>query len=252
MQHSTTAFWLALSLVVSMAGPAMSEEQVIRPGHEGFDGSRLEPFEARYEVIIGGEVRRHRRSHLQEAAASGEAGMRFTKTMESGETMVDQVQFLRASHRPVTHNVVSVEHSHQIEVWDGNTIRGFRIDPDGSAAEKMEVETDGERFAGAQFPLMLVALPLAKGDELDIPMVVTMLGTERANVMASLVVKDREEVAAKTGKTYSAWVIESKLLDAEGQAIRPATTIWLADEPPYVIRTDTGGGRMVQELVEVR
>ena len=243
---------LALLLAILIQGPALADPQVIRPGNEGLDGSKLEPFEARYELIFGGEVQGHRRIHLQEAKTSGEDGMRFTKTMERGETMVDEVQFVRASQRPVTHNVVSVDTAHHISIWDGNKIQGFRIEADGSAAEKVELESDGERFAGTQFPLMLVSMSLTQGDEIEIPMIVSMFGAERANVTASLVVKGREEIEAKTGQKYSTWVIESQLLDGEGNPVRPPSTFWLADEAPYMIRSDTGGGRMLLELVEVR
>lgn len=252
MRQKLTTLCLALTLMVLLFGVAQADPRVLRPGDEELDGSKLQPFEARYDLALFGEVQAQRKIRLHEAKVSGESGLFLTKTMEHAETMLDEVQFVRSSQRPVTHSIVSVEHAHHVEVWDGTTVRGFRIEADGSAAEKIEIPSDGERFAGTQYPLMLASFPLAKGQALEIPLVVSMLGAERANTTAKLVVKGREDLEAKNGRKYSTWVIDSNLVDAEGNPVRPPTTYWLADEAPYIIKSDTGGGRMVQELVEAR
>lgn len=248
---------IMLAVVIPLAADDSIE---VRPG-PGV-GANLEPFHAHYrERLLNPDDQsrgQERTTRLEEIRLRGQEGLRFGITMLGQEaTVYDEIQMLRDSLEPVMRFVSALTILHQIEVFDGDSMRGYRLAKDASAAEPLSISPDGSRFAGGVVGLILAGLELGEGMEIDLPVFSTDLGPEMANAISRVRVLGRERVEA-AARSWETWVIEVEHLDHSGKSIElpdgsplPKSKHWVSAKAPYGIRAQYRADRVL-ELVEVR
>ncbi|MEM7353303.1 MAG: hypothetical protein AAF657_21080 [Acidobacteriota bacterium] len=237
-------------LALGMCSPAFAEAAVLRPGSKELNTSRLQPFQAIYDVRVEGAVRGQQGKQLSETTLLDAAGLRYVSTVTHGSTAVEEVQLMKESLQPVVRNVTFLPMGVRVEFWQDAELKGFDIDREGSQAESITIPVDGSRFDFASSFLVLASLPLAEGFEAKIPMIISDLGPERANVVRAIKVRGQEKITLRNGAVYSTWVVDSKVADPSGEAVFPPQKYWISDRPPYLIRFDLGPRR--SELAEVK
>jgi len=264
MLKKQSTLWVLLGLASALPGLAQAPEgdapiPVVAPGDDGLDGSFLEAFQARYaqKMVMGEESQDagFRTIALVDARYPAGEGVRLMTTMVGQATVSDEVQMLRAGFAPVARIVSSVQVMHQVQVYSEGKVQGYQIAKDGSEAQPIEIEIDGNRFDGASVDLVLTALPLSEGYRARLPVLSTDFGPELANLWCEVTVKGKESVEA-AGRTYEAWIVEKAFLDGEQKPLEiqgqpmPTFTSWIASEPPYVVKANFGP--MQVELVELQ
>lgn len=262
MRELVSSFVLLTGLVVLPAVAAESAPITLRPGDAGVEGSGLEPFHARYREVALAEGAassgRERTTRLERLQLRGEEALRFGITMLGSEASVyDEIQMLSGSLEPVTRFVSALTILHQIEVFEGASMKGFRIAKDGSAAEAVAAQPDGVRFAGGTVGLILAGMTLSEGMEIDLPVFSSDMGPEMANLTTRVRVKAKERLEA-AGRHWDVWAVEVEQLTAAGEPLllpngapMPRAKMWLGSEPPYAIRAQWAPGTAM-ELIEVR
>jgi hypothetical protein len=254
MKTIVTSIALLAALTVHPGVAGESVPITLRPGDAAVGGAALEPFYARYREAAG----RERTTRLERLQLRGEKALRLGITMLGTEASVyDEIQMLSGSLEPVMRIVSALTILHQIEVFDGASMKGFRVAKDGSAAEELAIQPDGVRFAGGTVGLVLADMDLSEGMQIDLPVFSTDMGPEMANLTTRVRVGARETLDA-AGRQWDVWVVEVEQLTEAGEPLMlpngqpmPRAKMWLGSEPPYTVRAQWAPGA-VMELVEVR
>lgn len=240
--------------ILHFASVAAAQTPTLRPGDEAVSGADLVPYYARYsEHLANGAPPRERLVILQEASYPGGDGLRLLVAMRGAKaTVYDEVQLLRAHLEPILRSVSALTLLHQLEVIDGSEVHGYRIAKDGSTGEPFELTMEGRRFYGGTVGLVLAGQTLSLGSVSRLAVFSSDLGPAEANLVTEIRVRGRERLEA-AGRAFETWKVESRNLDTAGRPLTladgselPSTTLWIAREPPYVIRSQWGTDHVVE------
>ncbi len=249
---------LLIAMLPICASWAM-DQRLIEPGEQVADGQSLRPFLARYKEILVVDGQRKslgiRYNDLQEANYPSGKGFRWTVSMLRGDTVYDELRFLRRGFEPVMRVVSARSLIHQFEVYGTKKVAGVKVDGAGADPQPLSLTVHGKRFPAGVITFLLSQMPPREGFSAVFPIFSSDMGADGANIFEKVVVLGKERLLAGNGVEYDSWVLQRQFLDHDFQPLQfggremPPYKMWLSEEPPYQIRTERGNGTL--ELMDV-
>ncbi len=245
LRHGLSVVLLALA---SGPLPATAQRTTdLYPGDPLLARAGLQPHEAifhLYDLQDNGTAAPvgYWRSHVQEARADGRDLWRHTWTLYFNQaTVYDQTHFDAQTFAPVMRVILSPQGHDIVDFTSADSIHFTNVPLGGGASQASSLPRDRARFSGG-VDFALQNIPMQSGDVYRLHSVATDPPDPGANLVHVARVIGRDLAETETGQPIEAWRIDQhwETVDGEPVADIPASTVWLSDEPPYVVRRQFG------------
>ena len=240
--------WLCLMGFSALWG--QDSATVLRPGAEILDGTKLQPYRAKYRLVAGGReigiaVKEFQPFTFSKGPAlPGAPCWRTVFDMRyQNASFVDEMIVHRKTFMPVLHQVPApLENGGlgiRIALFDERGIKGS-ITPLGEGEiTPISARFEGPVFLGGGIEHVLAALPLSPGFSVRLP---SRDETRDWTATASV---ERLETLAISGEPFETWVVSVELAGMDG-------ILWLIREPPYLIKRSSPSLGMEWQLIAFR
>jgi len=230
--------------------PAMPEPVVVKPGDPMLDTSVLRPVKSKWkvsQVTFDGKAKPDWGTATYEielVEVGGKAAIRRTQVLTAPDRTITEVATAdRKTLAPIrSEDFDSKGFVHRVDFMKDRVQVERSTDPPGGATTKRELKLDMDVFDFFVGPteLLFASLPLKEGFAAKVP---TLEQDAVGTGWHEFKVVGKEAVDDGTGHQVEAWIVETPV----AQFVQ---RLWIAKQPPYLLRLKNTGPRGGYQLFE--